>query len=908
MEKKVLPKLSIAELKKIYDFDYIREHFYDNNCTLDDLRGDIINCYENNLDITQLSAEGPNTTRVTNWFVKKTQHKATSIRAKMSPARAIMDDDALCQILNRIQSHPHFFSVKETTMEQLKQRGMLEFLDIDTDEMEDEPKKESIIQVQQEVRDTINKADLQEVRRALSHIPSFHKVSQFPNHVAQRIYEMYAPKQGGVILDSSCVDEDTEYFNGAEWKKIKDYTDGECVLQYELGHTCSLVKPIRYLHYKDKSKPFYHFTSYNTDQMLTGDHNVVSVDRINGTSRLDYSTIYKTPVEEFIKSKYPLDRTRIPTTVGGFSSTPISQGWTLSEDELRFLIACQADASITNPYYTTSDKHYFKTNPVYKKGTKRIYESFAKFSKPHKIKRFRILLENLNIPYKLSTYTYQSPKHKDQTVFTFRAPDFLYDVFNETKDFPQDWLYIMPSDMRDIFIDEIFKWDATAGNTYINTNKHNAEFVYTLLLTSDLMPKISVEDRRSVKGREHYKPCYYVSVQQTKSCSLFNKKSYSLVYKEDKYCFTVPSGMLILRRNGIPFITGNCGWGNRMMAAMCSKYHYKYLGTDPNSEMHPNYYGLAELIWDTLYKNNGLTMNKKFPEDFIDIRDQGSEFDIPEWHNMSGYQVHDTPEGTILENKFTGEHTTLPDKLEVKEYSDHGFTHPNPETGKGVCDTGKLNTTGAKLPPIYQTHDPEIFNSGIGDLSFTSPPYFFLECYTEDSQNGDLSTGQSAGKGDNYLRWVKEFMYPTVINHFNFLKPGGYYIYNLKDLPKDNLYLYSDWLSVCLDVGFELVEQPVMVLKARRQFGKKADGSDKIDFNGGTERVAVLRKPLTPDANTFNPQDKELMLHIQQYFLYPIIKACRPEQLESKLPQPVINYLEKKFEGKRYRFMKKKKS
>lgn len=554
MAKKVLPKLSIDELKKIYDFDYIREHFYDNNCTLDDLRGDILNCYENNLDITQLSAEGPNTTRVTNWFVKKTQHKATSIRAKMSPARAIMDDDALCQILNRIQSHPHFFSVKETTMEQLKQRGMLEFLDINTDEMEDGPKKESIIQVQQEVRETINKADLQEVRRALSHIPSFHKVSQFPNHVAQRIYEMYAPKQGGIILDSSA------------------------------------------------------------------------------------------------------------------------------------------------------------------------------------------------------------------------------------------------------------------------------------------------------------------------------------------------------------------GWGNRMMAAMCSKYHYKYLGTDPNSEMHPNYYGLAELIWDTLYKNNGLTLDKKFPEDFIDIRDQGSEFDIPEWHNMSGYQVLETPEGTILENKFTGEHTTLPEKLDVKEYSDHGFTHPNPETGKGVCDTGKLNTTGAKLPPLYNTHDPEIFNSGIGDLSFTSPPYFFLECYTEDSQKGDLSTGQSAGKGDNYLRWVKEFMYPTVINHFNFLKPGGYYIYNLKDLPKDNLYLYSDWLSVCLDVGFELVEQPVMVLKARRQFGKKADGSDKIDFNGGTERVAVLRKPLTPDANTFNPQDKELMLHIQQYFLYPIIKACRPEQLESRLPQPVIDYLEKKFEGKRYRFMKKKKS
>lgn len=38
-----------------------------------------------------------------------------------------------------------------------------------------------------------------------------------------------ASKKDYVIIDR-CVDEDTEYFNGEKWKKIKDYKNGENVL------------------------------------------------------------------------------------------------------------------------------------------------------------------------------------------------------------------------------------------------------------------------------------------------------------------------------------------------------------------------------------------------------------------------------------------------------------------------------------------------------------------------------------------------------------------------------------------------------------------------------------------------------------------------------------------------------
>lgn len=900
---KITPEV-IEEFKKEYDFDYIRKNFYIQNYKPYDLQKDILEIANYNQDLSQISSIGPTTTRVTNYYVTETQCKASSVSAICDPDTAVHDDVYLTKMLHRLKTSPHFFSRRRVALEQLRKEGLTEEI-LTRDTSDYTPiQMESYKALRQHYIDTINLADLREVRNAISHIPSFHKVSQFPNHAAQKIYERYCPKEHGIILDSSCVDADTEYFNGLEWKKIKDYTEGEYVLQYDLGHTATLVKPLRYLHYKDKSKPFYHFKSYNTDQMLTGDHNVVSVNRLNDTARLDYSKIYKTPVEEYIKSSYPLNRTRIPTTVGSLSKIDESK-FNLTEMQLRFIIACQADAHITKPYFTTSNKQYFSTNPLYEVGTERHYKSYAKFSKKHKIERFQWLLDELNIPYSVGKYSYPDPKHNDQTVFEFVAPDFLYNTLNDSKDFPQEWLYTMNQDMREIFIDEIFKWDATDNNTYINTNKHNAEFVYTLLLTSDIMPKIRIEDKTNIKGKEHYKICYYVTAQKTKSCGLLdNKHSYSIDYKEDKYCFTVPSGMLVLRRNGIPFITGNCGWGNRLMATMSSKYHYKYLGTDPNSEMHNNYRGIADLMYKVIYRE---TDTRKYPEEFFDMRDQGSEFDIPEWHNNSGYIINE--EDNTITNKFTNKTYPLNSKLQCPqfikddeediptgEHITYHWEHPNKE-GYGINDTGKYHTSGSKLPPIYNTHDEEIFNSGIGDLSFTSPPYFFLETYTQKSHSGDTSDGQSAGKKSLYTDWLTNFVYPTVVNHFNYLKPGGYYVFNLKDLPKYGFYIYSDWLSICLDVGFELIEQPELILKSRRHVGKTDDGSsnrilEDEKFKAATEKIAVLRKPLHPTDPSITNQSKDALYHIQNNFQYNLLKRCRPQDFTSKLPDVVQDYLE----------------
>lgn len=68
------------------------------------------------------------------------------------------------------------------------------------------------------------------------------------------------------------------------------------------------------------------------------------------------------------------------------------------------------------------------------------------------------------------------------------------------------------------------------------------------------------------------------------------------VHKKDKYCFVVPSHMLVLRRNGKVYITGNCGFGGRMLGALSSQKNFKYVGTDPNTETMYHLHQLGEYI------------------------------------------------------------------------------------------------------------------------------------------------------------------------------------------------------------------------------------------------------------------------------------------------------------------------
>ena len=84
----------------------------------------------------------------------------------------------------------------------------------------------------------------------------------------------------------------------------------------------------------------------------------------------------------------------------------------------------------------------------------------------------------------------------------------------------------------------------------------------------------------------------------------------------------------------------------------------------------------------------------------------------------------------------------------------------------------------------------------------------------------------------------------------------------------------------------------------------KDNGEDLIDFKGATERLGVLRKPLHPEDPAITNESYDALYHIQHDFNYYLIKKCRPDHFETKLPQQVQDYLEKKWDGVVYKKFK----
>ena len=87
------------------------------------------------------------------------------------------------------------------------------------------------------------------------------------------------------------------------------------------------------------------------------------------------------------------------------------------------------------------------------------------------------------------------------------------------------------------------------------------------------------------------------------------------------------------------------------------------------------------------------------------------------------------------------------------------------------------------------------------DVSFTSPPYFNLEKYSNDEN-------ESTNNYNNYNLWLKKFAIPTINNTYEYLKVGGYAMINIKNLTSKNKEkLFDDWFNIFSSIkGFQLYE------------------------------------------------------------------------------------------------------
>lgn len=326
---------------------------------------------------------------------------------------------------------------------------------------------------------------------------------------------------------SGCVDKDTEYLTPNGWVKFDRYTEGVKVAQYHMDGRMTFVEPLAYIKLPCESMTL--VENRSTSQCLTDEHRVIY-----------YSTTASKKPREISFKEVKEKHKKNATGFRGFFATTFTysgEGVDYSEGELRLQVAVMADGRIVE---NGADNY-----------------TQMRFAKERKYKRLLKLCEDFGLRYedrgwKPSTYT----GGKEYEVIVWpktQAKSFGTAFYNAT------------AEQLSIICDEVLHWDGSIETgVYTSTREGDVDF---------LQFAFAACGKRAVVGQdsrvEKYTGGYCGVLNVNKGSKLIsirggNKRPAASMseYKTldgFKYCFDVDTGMLVLRRNGKIFITGNTG-------------------------------------------------------------------------------------------------------------------------------------------------------------------------------------------------------------------------------------------------------------------------------------------------------------------------------------------------------------
>lgn len=334
----------------------------------------------------------------------------------------------------------------------------------------------------------------------------------------------------GGIWENCCVDCDTEYFNGVEWKKISEYRSEDKVLSFD-GQNGVLLTPIKY-HKICSDEELYYYHSFNLNMMVTKNHRMVYKHRRSNKLMIDSADnvfkSYKTDSNGF--------RGKIPTTFKYDGEIELDEWY------LRLAVACNADGR-------TRTKN------------KKTYQ--CRFKKERKIQRMKYLLERSGIQYSYREYNGYA--------------DFIFESPYGCKQFPIEWINLN-NYCKQVIIDEICYWDGNINEDnikcFFTSKKRDADIIQFIAHSIGIGTHV-YEDKRREKTN------YRIMFKSKGSHALSkHKNNLDMMKSADGYvyCFSVDTGMLILRRNNFIFITGNCGQGH--LSKRFKELGYNVVDTD----------------------------------------------------------------------------------------------------------------------------------------------------------------------------------------------------------------------------------------------------------------------------------------------------------------------------------------
>lgn len=373
---------------------------------------------------------------------------------------------------------------------------------------------------------------------------------------------------------AGCVDCDTEFFTGQGWKRIADYTEGDKVLQYNEDGIAELVEPLAYI--KKPCDYLWHFeTKYGLNQTVCEEHRIITWSQ-KGFKH-----------EENILDIVKRQRRSKPNWNNRFQTSFYynGKGIDLTDSQIKLMCAVICDGSF---YYDGRvDKEKYINRPS---------NNICRFhiKKERKKEKLRELFKECNLEYR------EKPSAcKEYTDFYIVAP-------RHEKEFTSYW-YNCNHHQLQVICDNILFWDGSFSKptktgairkSFSTVVKETADFIQFAYSACGYRSKISTYDRRGttkitstkqgVKQYERKSVEYCVSINSRVLVGFHSDsrrpEKATIPYQVPttdgyKYCFTVPSHMLVLRRKDCIFITGNCGKTSSMKAVikMLEDNHIDYL-------------------------------------------------------------------------------------------------------------------------------------------------------------------------------------------------------------------------------------------------------------------------------------------------------------------------------------------
>jgi RNA-splicing ligase RtcB len=369
--------------------------------------------------------------------------------------------------------------------------------------------------------DPVEQACIGQIQGFLSHPVFTNPVAIMPDcHAGKGSVVGFTMPMGTKIIpniigvDIGCVDGETEYLSPSGWKKIKDYSEGK-VMQYEpesgLGH---FVAPSAFI--KQPCERFIQIQNkYGVSQVLSPEHRclVYRYDRSYSFSKSSVVT-----AEEIFREHSKLKngyRHRFLTAFKADISTSVE----LTDPDLRVMVMMCADGHLNKNGKTCN----------------------LQFKKIRKYLRAKMLLNEAGIDF------------DDRSKGDVYRINFMPPIFK--KGLHQFWL----ADQRQLQIigDEVIHWDGNADQQCFYTRiKEEADFINYVFSATGFRSTIFIDYRDSAVD---YRVFRYLNTKIGINSTPKTEIHEIIIQGGYKYCFSVPSTFLILRRDGNVFVTGNCG-------------------------------------------------------------------------------------------------------------------------------------------------------------------------------------------------------------------------------------------------------------------------------------------------------------------------------------------------------------